>query len=140
MERITRNQLYTSIASIFAKRSTCRRLQVGCTIAKEGRVICSGYNGALKTHKSPGGMCNCNTNTPCTQAIHAEANAIAFAAREGISLRGSILYCTHSPCPKCAELIIQSGIGTVYYMEAFRDTAGIALLQENLVKVYKYAE
>ncbi len=140
MERITREDLYMGIAHLFSRRSTCQRLQVGCTIIKDGRVICSGYNGALKSVTHLGGMCKCNIDKPCTQAIHAEANAIAFAAKEGISLKGAWLYCTHSPCIKCAELIIQAGITVVQYGEEFRDREGLELLTINGVNINKYAK
>ncbi len=136
--RITREDLYMGIANLFSKRSTCRRLQVGCTIVKDGRVICSGYNGSLKSNTSIGDVCRCSPDTPCSKAIHAEANAISFAAKQGIKLDGAFLYCTHSPCLKCAELIIQAGIKVVQYGEVFRDREGLDLLMTNGVNINKY--
>lgn len=156
MKRITRDKLYTEIATLFSQRSTCGRLQVGCVITRDGRIIASGYNGPMKPiyHSSLGMMgrsklqeypgkderCGCNLDEPCTKSIHAEANAISFAARNGIALEGTIMYCTHSPCPKCAELIIQSGIEKVIFVENFRDDEGLQLLITNNVQVAKYEE
>lgn len=132
MQRIQRGELFIKIAYLFSKRSTCCRLQVGCVIVDEGRIIATGYNGALKTDRVEGNsMCTCDKDKPCTKAIHAEANAISYAAKKGIKLEGSKIYTTHSPCVKCAELIIQSGIKYVYYDEQFRDKAGIELLNRN---------
>lgn len=143
MRRISREQVYFKIAKAFSERSSCGRLNVGCVAVMDGRVICTGYNGALKNNRSKHcseydlNKCNCDLSKPCEKSIHAEANLIAFSARNGISLNGSELYITHSPCKKCSELIIQSGIKAVYYLDEFRDTEGISFLSENKVKVLK---
>lgn len=76
----------------------------------------------------------CDLRISCEHSIHAEANAIAFAAKVGIALEGSSLYCTTSPCIKCAELIIQSGIIKVFYTTRYRDISGISILEESLVQ------
>jgi len=136
LKRIDRDELYMGIASLFAKRGTCKRNQVGCSLVKDGRVICSGYNGNL----AGADHCNpniCDVTQPCTKAIHAEANAIAFAAKKGISLQSSTIYCTFSPCLKCAELIIQAGISEVVYLEEYRDVAPLALLDNHKIHVRK---
>jgi dCMP deaminase len=133
-QRITREEMLTEMARTVAKRSTCQRLQVGCVIALGGRVLSLGYNGA------PSGFpdCDpslCNVNAPCTRTIHAEANAIAFAAKVGINLSGSIICCTHSPCLDCAKLIINSGIREIYFLEVYRDESPIELLAEAGIRV-----
>ena len=159
MKRITRNELNTEIALLISRRSTCGRLQVGCIITREGRMIVSGYNGPpsknlqfansedwVRPHgreriiaiKPNDGKCDCDLNKPCTQAIHAEVNAIAFAARQGIALENTVMYCTHSPCIKCAELITQAGIKEVIFIEHFRDAEGLQLLASNGIKISKY--
>jgi dCMP deaminase len=135
--RITRESLYIKIAELFSQRSTCGRLKVGCAIIKDGRIICTGYNGSLKDSRM-GDICNCNLEKPCEKAIHAEANAISFAAQHGIPLKRSIMYVTHSPCIKCAEIIIQSGIIEVVYKELFRDNSGLLLLKANNITVSEY--
>ena len=146
MKRITRDKLYTEIAKLFSQRATCGRLQVGCVITRDGRIIASGYNGPPRGKllanqaRLVDEKCHCDLTQPCTQSIHAEANAISFAARNGIALEGTTMYCTHSPCPKCAELIIQSGIEKVIFIEHFRDAEGLQLLITNNVQVAKYEE
>ncbi len=72
--------------------------------------------------------------------VHAEANAIAYAAKEGISTKGCTLYVTLSPCINCANLIIQAGIKEVVYAEAYRDLSGVEHLEENGIKVKHFQE
>lgn len=139
-------------AELWAKRSTCSRSQVGVVISAGNRILCTGYNGAPSGMKHcQHHMCDCLTvrdNTenykitsidpihkewcatrkPCETAVHAEANAIAWAARHGISLDGAELFTTLSPCYKCAQLIIVAGIQTVYFGTEYRDTSGLELL------------
>jgi dCMP deaminase len=133
-ERPSRNDVNMAIAQIIASRSTCRRASVGAVIVHNKRIIATGYNGSLH----PLRCSHCDLHQGCTDAVHAEANAIAFAAREGIKLDGATLYCTHSPCLGCAKLIIQSGIKMVVYLEEYRIKDGIELLTQKGVSIYKY--
>lgn len=64
----------------------------------------------------------------CGVAEHAERNAVAFAARHGIPLGGSDLYCTHAPCLACARTLVSVGIGRLYYRIPYRLTDGLRLL------------
>ncbi|WP_073837472.1 dCMP deaminase family protein [Micromonospora sp. CB01531] len=121
--RPTIHQTLIGVAYEFAKRSTCSRLHVGAVIADHrGVILSSGYNGALS------GEAHCNHVTrdePCRLAVHAEANAILWAARRGISTEGAYMYCTHEPCYECSKMIIQSGIVTVYYSETYGRNSGL---------------
>lgn len=133
-ERITRDELYLGMAHLMALRATCRRLSVGCIITSpEHRVISTGYNGPLPSDEH---CSKCDLSKACNDAVHAEANAIAHAAKNGISLNGAILYLTHSPCTTCAKLIVQSGISQVRFAKLFRDTSGLEILFENKIKAY----
>ena len=60
--------------------------------------------------------------------MHAEANAIAWAARYGIRTEGADLFVTHQPCRKCAELVVNAGIVRVVYRHPYRLTDGVELL------------
>lgn len=126
LERISRDELLGNIAKLVAKRSTCQRASVGAVLARDGRIISMGYNGA------PAGVRHCEHSAddtePCLRTVHAEANAIAFAAKNGVETDGAELYCTHSPCNDCAKLIINAGIARVVYWERYRDPAPINLL------------
>ena len=111
-----------------AHNATCLRKKVGAVIASEGRIISTGYNGA------PSGVAHCNHNnckhdTPCERTVHAELNAIIFAAKYGISTLGATIYCTTEPCYNCSKTIINAGIKKVVYDEAYRDHSGIDLLK-----------
>lgn len=132
-ERISRVDLYLGMASLISKRSTCFKKQVGCVIIKENRIISSGYNGVLSKEDPKNGL----DEDGMTHTVHAEANAIAFAAKHGIALNQSIIYCTLSPCEKCSELIIQSGITEVIYQEEYRDRAGLDMLERHGVLCIK---
>lgn len=133
MERISLDDQYAQIAHIISKRGTCNKLRVGCVITQNGRIVATGYNGGLKGEKE----CDWGVKdfhcieASCIHAVHAEANAIYFAAKQGISLKGATMYCTHSPCTDCAEAIVQAGIIKVCYSELFRDPKPLERLNLN---------
>lgn len=113
------------MAEAASGRSTCSRLHVGAVIAKENRAISTGYNG------TPAGLPHCehgDTNDPCLEAVHAEANAIIFAARHGVAVERGELFTTHMPCLACCNLIINAGIRRVVWLHPFRDVSGVELL------------
>lgn len=137
MNRISRDELLMDVALRFKRRSTCLRRQVGAVLAREGRILSTGYGGA------PAGVPHCSEATcgpdkPCIRTIHAEANAIAFAARYGTPTDSTSIYTTASPCIECAKLIINAGIVRVVYDEEYRDTSPIHLLESVGVRVEKY--
>jgi len=127
--RIGRDQLCMDVAQLFAERSTCRRAHVGAAIARDGRILVTGYNGAPAGLPHCGDECHAGTNGGCKSSVHAESNCIAYAARYGIAVDGATLYCTHLPCRKCAELAVNSGIAKVVYLNDYRDHAGLELLR-----------
>jgi dCMP deaminase len=126
--RPTRDEVCIEVARLVAERSTCSRRHVGAVIARDGRVLVTGYNGA------PKGMPHCvhpsedDEGTGCKIAVHAEANAIAYAARWGIQIEGADLFSTCVPCLACAQLVINSGIHRVVAAAPYRDPAGEKLL------------
>lgn len=77
-----------------------------------------------------------NFDQPCETAIHAEANAIAWAARHGARLEGGIMYCTHGPCLKCAQLMLAAGISQAHFVIPYRILEGVFLLQEAGVMLF----
>jgi len=126
-----KDQVFMAIAKNLASLGTCNRNYVGAVVIRQGRCITWGYNGA------PPGLPHCHhiDDEPCTNATHAEANALAFAARQGISTEGATLYVTISPCDSCSRLLIAAGIETVIYEEEYRDTRGLELLRLAGVRV-----
>ncbi len=109
------------IARQVAERSTCDRKHVGAVIVKEKNILATGYNGSIA------GMPHCDDighmmeNGHCVATVHAEANAIIQAAKNGVAIAGASIYVTASPCWNCFKLIANSGIKEIYFGEFYRD-------------------
>ena len=113
------DEYFMNIAELAGSRGSCDRGRSGCVIVRDKRILCTGYVG------SPIGLSHCDdighemhtvTNEDssvsrhCIRTTHAEQNAIANAARLGISLDGGTLYCHMTPCYTCAKILINAGI------------------------------
>jgi len=142
MERPSRDDVCMQMAEVVSRRGTCGRAQVGAILARDGRVLATGYNGP------PSGLPHCFDADGCTgldrvaengckRSVHAEANCIAFAARHGLATEGATLFCTTLPCLRCAELIINAGIYRVVYATDYRIKDGEILLQQAGVDIIK---
>ena len=120
-------------AKLWAKRGTCNRKCGGAVIARDTRIVVTGYTGAHPrlTHCLDVG-CRLGRTGGCERTQHAEANAIAFASRKGIEIEGCELYTTLSPCLPCAKMILAAGIEKVYYLELYRDEAGLDYLKQKI--------
>ena len=116
------------VANAFSSRGTCQRARVGAAIARDGRVLVTGYNGPPAGLEHCDDICERRHSDGCTIAVHAESNAIAYAARHGISTAGAHMYTTHLPCLGCAQLIINAGITSVTYEQDYRIKEGQMLL------------
>lgn len=131
--RPTFDDVYMNLAMMLAKRSTCLRASVGCVVASEDgqRVLSVGYNGNYR-----GGANCCDSSEPgACGCLHAEDNAlIKLDFNDPVE---KILYTTTSPCLMCAKRIINSGITKVRYLNAYRKTEGIELLQKAGVEIWK---
>lgn len=107
------NQYFMDLAKMVATRSTCPRLSVGAIFIRNNTILTTGYNGA------PRGLPHCVdchlSAQSCNRVIHAEMNGIIQAARHGISLDGSTVFVTHSPCENCAGALINAGVSQVFY-------------------------
>ena len=136
---------YMDVAERFAQLSSAVRLQVGAIVVKDDRIISIGYNGM------PAGWDNVCENiigydkgkpvlNSKPEVLHAEANAITKLARSSESGDGASIFVTHAPCIDCAKLIYQSGINTVYYRTAYRDTSGVDFLAKSDVEVIKIGD
>ena len=115
------HEYFMDIAEQVASRSTCDRKFVGAVIVREKMILSTGYNGSMRgaEHCSEAG--HLMENNHCVRTVHAEANAICQAARNGININNSIIYITASPCFTCFKLIVNSGIKKIYYKEFYRD-------------------
>lgn len=136
--RATEDAVLLGCAEQIARRSTCSRLAVGAVLAREGRILSTGYNGA------PVGMPHCShendPSAPCTQAVHAETNAVAYAARHRGGADGAVLYLTHAPCLACSGLLINAGIARVVYARAYRSVLGLERLNRSGIGITMMGE
>lgn len=146
-DRPTILQTLAQVARAWSARSTCSRRQVGAVIADhKGVIISSGYNGAPAGMEHCDHWCDCDMGgspvgehhhpdcylvAKCTTAIHAEENAILFAARRGISTYGSMIVTTYGPCYRCARMIVQAGINMVVYLEKNPDPEALNLFNRS---------
>jgi dCMP deaminase len=157
---MTKNdELYMSLARLYAEESKCGRKKVGAVIVKNGLIISYGFNGV------PHGLISCSTQKPCFKisnnwpsgkpvpadsndclAIHAEQYAIINAANhESIKsesqdwLKGATLYSTHQPCRQCALHIAAAHISRVVYENEYPDTKGVEFLGLAKIQAEKYA-
>jgi len=137
-DRISREIIFSAMARLISYRGTCNRGgRAGAIIAKDGRVVSIGYVGSPpgQDHCLTAGCIRSEETGGCVRTQHAEANSIAWAAREGISLKNATMYCTLSPCLSCAKLIVMAGIREVYYLDRYRIADGIDYLQDSGVRV-----
>jgi dCMP deaminase len=135
MERPSREQVIMEVAHAFSSRGTCNRLRVGAAIARDGRVLVTGYNGPPASLPHCDSECELRHSSGCLVAVHAEANAIAYAARYGIATADADLFTTHLPCLGCAQLIINAGITRVFFKTDYRDHSGLDLLRAARVDI-----
>ena len=142
MKKVTRlsaDEYFLKIASVVAERSTCRRHHMGAIAVRDKHILATGYNGA------PSGLKDClelgclrdeqgipsGERTEICRGIHAEQNVIIQASLHGVSLEGSTIYCTHTPCVLCAKMLANAKIKRFVsfgryvdntFTELFRDT------------------
>ena len=133
---------FMRVADETATLSYAKRLQVGCVIVKDNRILSIGYNG------TPTGWDNCceytiddgmgyNTGKTKPEVIHAESNAITKLAASTESSKDAVAFVTHAPCMDCAKLLYQAGISEVIYKEEYRDRNGIEFLEKCGVNIWQ---
>ena len=109
--RIDWNEYFMSIAILASVRSSCNRLNVGCVLVKNNRILSMGYNGFL-----PGAQHKSYVRNNHEQAtVHAVLNAITDSASRGVSIINSTAYSTHYPCINCFKLLVSSGIKNILF-------------------------
>jgi dCMP deaminase len=119
--RASWDQYFMNIAQVVATRSTCPRKYVGAVIVRNRTILSTGYNGSIR------GMPHCSDvghmmeDNHCVATIHAEANAIIQAARNGVMIEGADVYVTASPCWNCFKQIANAGVRRIVYGEFYRD-------------------
>lgn len=108
---------FKEIVQVTAKRSPCSRLQVGCLLVKDNRIVSQGYNGFL-----PGCEHTSIVRDGHEQAtVHAEQNAISDCAKRGVSCDDCTAYITHYPCIICCRILLAAGIQHIKYIHDYRN-------------------
>ena len=142
---------FIEMAEVVGSWSSCyqENRHVGAVIVKDKRILATGYNGA------PSGVQSCKDKGECLRkklnipsgtrheicyAVHAEQNAIAQAAKMGISVEGATIYVTHQPCTICTKMIINAGIKKVIYKYGYPDDFSKELLKESGVELINIEE
>ena len=143
------DDIYMDLAVSLSKKSHCVKAKVGAVLTKDTRIISLGYNGP------PAGTHNCDEEWPeegcprdskgsCSLALHAEQNAILYAAKNNVPIEGTTLYVSLSPCISCARIIFTTGIKRVMYLNSYAEFKGISsdegvdFLRKFGVKVERY--
>ena len=117
MNRPSWEEYFKKIVIATKERSACERLQVGCLLVKDNRIISQGYNGFL-----PGLPHTSIVRNNHEQAtVHAEQNAVADCAKRGVSCLGSTAYITHYPCVNCMKILCASGIKDIRFIDDYRN-------------------
>jgi dCMP deaminase len=128
---------FMDIAFLVAKRSTCRRRQVGAVAVADKRILATGYNGA------PSGLDHCleigclreelgvasGERHELCRGLHAEQNVIIQAAYHGVSIKGATIYCTNLPCSICSKMLINAGVVHIVYQDGYADSMTEEMLQ-----------
>ena len=142
------------VADLTSKLSYAKRLQVGAVVVKGHKILATGYNGMPagwdnNCEYEDTGFSDAVFGEPQTiisrglktkpEVLHAESNAITKLATSTESSEGSTMFCTHAPCIHCAKLIYQSGIKTLYYMNTYRDSAGLEFLEKSGVIIVRHS-
>lgn len=143
LESILRPQwddYFALLAELAARRSNCMKRRVGCIIARDNRVVATGYNGTPRgvTNCNQSGCARCNGDSKRTGVkldeclcLHAEENALLEAGRDRVDRPGTVLYSSTCPCLSCAKKIIQLGVREVIYTHTYSmDAATAVLMQE----------
>lgn len=128
---------YMETARAFARLSHAQRKKVGGIAVTPQDVVIYSWNGRPAGDPN---VCEVNPELTHPEVLHCESNLVAKAAREGISLKGSSVFVTLSPCLPCAMQMFQAGVVGVFYDEEYRLTDGVDFLKEHQVYVEHYKE
>ncbi len=132
------DEYFLKVASVVAERSTCRRHHVGAVAVRDKHILTTGYNGAAAGLKDclELGCLRDELNIPSGErheicrGIHAEQNVIVQGALHGVSLEGSTIYCTHTPCVLCAKMLVNARIKRFVSFGKYNDDSFRDMFQE----------
>ena len=119
--RVSWDEYFMNVARVVATRATCDRKHVGAVLVRDKTILSTGYNGSIR------GLPHCTEaghmmeDGHCVATVHAEANAIIQAAKNGVAIEGASIYTTASPCWPCFKLIANAGCRRIVFGEFYRD-------------------
>ena len=141
-KRISVDKHFMLIAQVVSFRSTCIRHKFGCVISKNGKIVSTGYNGAVK------GAVHCldkgcirnklgiesGTKIEICDAVHAEQNAIIQA---GSNTEGGTLYVNGTPCITCSKMMVNAGIKKIVIPknDSYPDKEGIKIIRNSGIEI-----
>jgi dCMP deaminase len=142
-KRISTDEYFLKIALVVAERSTCIRHHIGAVAVRDKHILSTGYNGAgagLKDCLELGCLRNqqniaSGTRHEICRAIHAEQNVIIQSSLNGVSLEGSTIYCTHTPCILCAKMLVNAKIKRYVTFARYSDDSFGELFKEAGIKI-----
>ncbi len=145
MKKVSRpdvDEYFLKVASVVAERSTCRRHHIGAVAVKDKHILATGYNGAaaglkdcleLGCLRDEMNITSGERHEIC-RGIHAEQNVIVQASLHGVSLEGSTIYCTHTPCVLCAKMLVNAKIARLVSFGQYNDESFKELFLEAGIK------
>lgn len=134
------DKCYMAVAEAHAELSKAERKKVGACLVTPSGTILAGVNGMAPSGSNILEIVKDGVLVTKEQVIHAELSCILRAAREGVSVEGSTLYVTLSPCLRCSEMIAAAGVKRVVWKESYRDPSGLINLDNLDIGVEKYEE
>ena len=140
-KQVELDKYYMSLALRVAELSHGVRAKVGSCLVTESDITILGCNGKpkplgnqLEDLKPIGTQNGCVVKglqlVTCDSVIHAELNAVLKCAKEGVSVKGATIYTTLSCCTQCASMLASCGVKRVVFLEEYRDTKGIEILEK----------
>ena len=121
-ERPSWEEYFDELTKLTATRSPCKKLQVGCILVSDNRIVAQGYNGYLPgaNHEQK------NRDGHEMATVHAEQNAIADCAKRGVSSNNTTAYITHYPCVNCMKIMCAAGINEIKYKNDYNNDELVA--------------
>ncbi|MEO7113078.1 MAG: dCMP deaminase family protein [Polyangiaceae bacterium] len=119
--RASWDEYFMNIAREVATRSTCDRKHVGAVLVRDKCILATGYNGSIRGVPHCDEVGHMMEDGHCVRTVHAEANAIVQAAKNGVRIDGASIYVTASPCWSCFRLIANAGVQRIAFGEFYRD-------------------
>ena len=128
MHRPSWNEYFRDLVTLTATRSSCVKLQVGCILVRDNRIVSQGYNGFIAncSHTSH------NRDGHEVATVHAEQNAIVDCAKRGVSCNYCTAYVTHYPCLNCAKLLLSAGIIKILYINDYNNDPLVKVMADEM--------